>query len=118
MNTYTGKMDIYLLPTTQVAATSELPSSIKPFPDLCGPWPTEEEWQREQKALLKMERVKASDGEVEMWVDGGSSSCTFQVWGFHPNLAKAKPGDALLVEVFPFSADTQKISEHSIVRFA
>ncbi len=118
LNSYTGKMDIHLCPTTDIVSTTELAEHIAPFPELCGGWPTAADWIQEQQARLKAELVKVSDGEIEVVVADEREPYQFNVFGLHPALFDAKPGTALYIEVFPMTGGGEKISEHSIVRLA
>ena len=117
-NSYTGQMDLHLCYTTKIVSTNELPKHIASFPELCGSWPAQAQWEQEKHARLKAEVVNTGDGDIELMVDGDISPTRFQVYGLHPALVDAVAGAKLLVEVFPMVGGGEKISEHSVVRLA
>ena len=117
-NSYTGHMDLHLCHTTKMVNTTELPYRITAFPELCGAWPCQAQWEQEKHARLKAEVVKLGDGDIELVVSGDTTSTLFQVYGLHPALMDVAAGVHLLIEVYPMTGGGEKISEHSIVRLA
>ena len=94
-NSFTGKMDLHLLNTTQIVATAELPETIKKFPGLCGGWPSQTQWEQYNYARIRGEIAQLSDTDLDLWVDGDAEVTRFQVYGPHQAFSSCWSGGAL-----------------------